>query len=309
MEAKLDPSNFTLAQIQELLREKMLKENPTEQKVTEKCSFVPKRANQVPCTDNSFYHYGELHYCKKHGRTVQAINAKKEQEDLLRQAQLWKEAELHNSVAPKIEETQLKEEVVPKPEEKVVEKVVEEPKPVIPEPSTKVDEVSKITIKKTKSKPKIVKRVIKANKWGRFEDTETGIVFDPDSKSAYGVQNRKTGGIYPLTEKEINICNLYKWKYHVAEESEEVSNNEKSDDDTEEKSSKGYEEDSSESEKSVESPVRPRKVLSSNISSEKESSDETSVEVCEYCKKEIEECVCDENEEISDEEENSDSAE
>lgn len=61
------------------------------------------------------------------------------------------------------------------------------------------------------AKPK--KRVIKPNKWHRYEDEETHIVFDPSSRRAYGVQDHKTGRVKALTEKYVNMCRVRGWKY------------------------------------------------------------------------------------------------
>ena len=259
MEGKIDLSSLSslsVEQLQELLRAKKAENPGNESEPQNVCSFVPKRANQLPCTEVAVFHYGDYHCCKKHNRTVGAINAKKEWQEQNRLAEPVQEPTEEPTAEPTVVEPVVEdtpepkvelvaepvvEPAVEKPVEKVVEKVVEKP----------AKEVSKPILKKTKSKPLIVKRVIKANKWGRFEDRETGIVFDPDSKAAYGVQNKKTGRVDPLSQKEIDICNRYKWKYHVLEETE---SSEKNDDEENEGSSeeKSSEEKSSEEKSSSE---------------------------------------------------------
>lgn len=302
---KIDISSLTVDQLRELLRVKILQEAPGSEVLTsassDTCSFIPKRANQVACTERAFHHYGGFHYCKKHGRTVQAINAKKEWEDQIRDEKNLQKAETFEP---------LPEPSVEVPVEQVASppaNAPEEPKEAPVEPrasSPKVEPVleKKKHIKKTKSKPMIVKRVITANKWGRFEDRETGIVFDPDSKSAYGIQNRKNGRVDPLTKREIEICNRYKWKYTVVEESSEELP-EKSETHEETSESETLTENISENseEKSEEkSSVEERK--STGLSSRrKDTSGDISVDVCDFCKKETEECVCDDFSEDEDE--------
>jgi hypothetical protein len=75
-----------------------------------------------------------------------------------------------------------------------------------PEPSKKE--------KSVKFEEKHVKKVVKAsrNKWGRFEHLESGIVFDPLSRKAYGIQH-KNGAVYSLSPKEVSICIKNGWSY------------------------------------------------------------------------------------------------
>ncbi len=60
------------------------------------------------------------------------------------------------------------------------------------------------------NKKKILR--LKKNKWGRYEDKSTNIIFDPKSRAAYGMQ-LKDGGIAPLTNDAINICKRNSWNY------------------------------------------------------------------------------------------------
>jgi len=69
---------------------------------------------------------------------------------------------------------------------------------------------------KAARKPAVRKKVIRPNFWGRFEDTETHIVFDPTSKCAYGVQDA-TGKVLALTTKHITICERNGWNYNAPE--------------------------------------------------------------------------------------------
>ncbi len=65
------------------------------------------------------------------------------------------------------------------------------------------------------SKKVVTKKKIGPNTWGRFEDPETNIVFDPKTKLAYGVQDHTTGKVIALTTNHIAVCNKHGWKYHV----------------------------------------------------------------------------------------------
>lgn len=58
------------------------------------------------------------------------------------------------------------------------------------------------------------KKTVRKNHWGRYEDTDTGIVFDSRTKCAYGVQ-LVTGKTIPLTSKHINICKQNGWPYQI----------------------------------------------------------------------------------------------
>jgi len=217
MDATIDVSKLTAEQLRAALAFK-------EGRVVgngQKCSFIPKRADQVLCGEAPEFQYGESCYCKKHQRTVQAMNAKKrwEEEKEVRETRgeeqkLEPESVSPPAVAPESAETegkegteisvpaepeQIKEEKIP---EKVAEKKKEQTKPV-----------SKSSPKAKKAS--VTKKVIRANKWGRFEDPETGIVFDPKSKAAYGVQDHKSGKVKALTPAHVKICEKYSWKYHV----------------------------------------------------------------------------------------------
>lgn len=59
------------------------------------------------------------------------------------------------------------------------------------------------------------KMVISPNYWGRFEERDSGIVFDPDTKNAYGIQ-AEDGLIEPLDEEAIKTCIENGWRYTVS---------------------------------------------------------------------------------------------
>jgi len=149
---------------------------------TNKCSFTAARGDG--CTTNLpvVVNYGAKGYCKQHRNTVQANKAKQD----------WEEEE-KKAASVKV--------VPPKQESKVLKK--EAPK-------------------KTKKEAISTRRKIKKNKWGHFEDEETGIVFDPHTKTAIGVQDRKTGALLALSDKNIAVCIKYGWNYAVTKKKKKV---------------------------------------------------------------------------------------
>lgn len=213
MDSKIDLSNFSVEQLREIIA---LKEGrpvadgsvqrisspaelfPKEELSSEsKCSFIPRRADQVPCRESVIVvNYGDKQYCAKHRRSVQATSAKKEWDELNTPV-------VTSAVSPIVSTPIPTPVVIPTPTEST---------PVLPTPV--VENVKKTKIKRPAT-PKIIRREIKQNKWGRYEDLETGIIFDPKSRAAYGVQDRKTGKVLALTSKDVKICEKYRWKYHV----------------------------------------------------------------------------------------------
>jgi len=88
-----------------------------------------------------------------------------------------------------------------------------------------VKEVSKPTVSKTSSTPSpILKSIseksekieVRKNKFGNMEHFETGLVFDKDSSFVVGVQNTN-GKIDSLTDKTIELCKKFKFKYNLPE--------------------------------------------------------------------------------------------
>lgn len=141
------------------------------------------------------------------------------------------------------------------------------PSPVVEEPEPKTKTVRR-------------KRRIGPNKWGRFEDPKTHIVFDPHTKVAYGLQS-PTGKILQLTEKEIKICERNGWSYDSVDayEAYDVSSEEVSEELTEEVSEElteedGFSEDQPVSEEgSEEQPVTEEDEFSEEVSNDIPSDD------------------------------------
>ena len=126
---------------------------------------------------------------------------------------------------------------------------------------------------KTKPEPPKTKK-IKPNIWGRYEDLDTHILFDPKTKQAFGVQNRN-GTISALGKKHINICKRHGWNYKMPRgynysESDDEKEPESSDDESE------SDNDSDDTEPSVTDGDLSETYLDSE--SEEKSSDEESEE-------------------------------
>jgi hypothetical protein len=257
----IDPSSLTIEQLNELIKQKSavvtspapepsVVENkqetpvpevssfPEEEKETKKCSYKPTRANQVACIDSPTVFYGNVGYCTKHRRTVQASNARKKYEE---QKHIEDEIELKNRLEKEVLEKKLERE---KLEKEVFEKTKLEKAKLENDALEKKQENEKMD-NKVKSdgvrppntntpKPGIIKKKIMPNKWGRFEDVETHILFDPATKAAYGVQDQKTGKVLALENKHITICKNNGWRYHLIEVEDDVEDSEIEDDEDDE---------------------------------------------------------------------------
>jgi hypothetical protein len=201
------------------------------------CSFKPTKANQVECKEVGHFHYGDRSFCKKHNRTVQALNCKKAYEEAEAQAKaeavLKKVQDELEAVKAAAKADIAKADVVKaetakkettKKDSNIKKAIKEETKKAV-----KLGKSSKKTAKSSLKKPAVVKRKIKQNKWGRYEDSETGILFDPQTKAAFGVQDRKKGRILPLNKNAIDTCEKYGWKYVSIKAEEENSSSSEED--------------------------------------------------------------------------------
>jgi hypothetical protein len=180
----MDPAKLSKEELLALLKQREEEHPGTTPAVGEelRCCFAPQRTNQPPCPEKVICSYGGHHFCRKHSRTVQALNAKE------------------NFEKQRLEEAERRAE-----EEKSKTRAAHsEPKHT---PAKKTASVAPPTT--------IVKKYIRKNNWGNYEDTETHIVFDRSTKSAYGVQDHTTGQIRPLTERHIRICKRNQWPYRL----------------------------------------------------------------------------------------------
>ena len=51
------------------------------------------------------------------------------------------------------------------------------------------------------------------NKFGNFEDVDSGIVFNKKTRKAQGYQNHADGKVYPLSPSHIVVCKKNYWDY------------------------------------------------------------------------------------------------
>ena len=91
------------------------------------------------------------------------------------------------------------------------DEVIEKPKII----SSSKSSSSTLPILKTISE-KSEKIEIRKNKFGNMEHFETGLVFDKESSYVVGVQNTN-GKIDSLTDKTIELCKKFKFKYNIPE--------------------------------------------------------------------------------------------
>lgn len=156
------------------------------------CLYKPARAQQnSQCTAEATTPYG---YCNKHKTTVAAKKAKEEYE----------------KKAPVKEEETSVEPSSPEPKQKTPEKSQSPKKPASAQkvenpPANPPSESQKKTVK------------IVRNKWDNFEHTETGIVFDLNTKKAYGVQ-QANGKVRRLLDDDIKTCVSNGFGYYLFKE-------------------------------------------------------------------------------------------
>ena len=78
----------------------------------------------------------------------------------------------------------------------------------------KKDDAPKVKNVVNKLAEKIPVIQIKKNKYGNFEHTETGLLYDNKTAKIYGKQN-SDGSVEKLTKDDIDTCNKYKFSYII----------------------------------------------------------------------------------------------
>lgn len=131
--------------------------------------------------------------------------------------------------------------------------------PVKSSGKTVSSEKTKAPVQKAKApakgvqKPVTRTKIIKPNYWGRYEDPETGILFNPKDKTAYGIQD-PTGAVHGLTKEHIKICIRNGWSYNdlnpLGEETEEEDSESEGEESEEESEESEGDENSEEEEES-----------------------------------------------------------
>ena len=203
--------------------------NTVTEKIDDKmiCKYVALRNGQA-CKSKSATEYG---FCKQHSTTIQGKNAYKAYE-------LSKQDKPEQKIAEVVKVEQKIPEVVKKVE--ASKKEVQSPKETQAQP--KEVQVKLASAPETKKdKREVVKREIYVNSYGNFEDPQTHIVFNPKTKQACAVQG-KNGKLYPLSDKEIVICQCRGWAYTKPKVQENETDSEE---EKEEEEEEGEEEDTS----------------------------------------------------------------
>jgi hypothetical protein len=88
--------------------------------------------------------------------------------------------------------------------------------------ATKQEIEASTSSKQTEAATSTKRKVIRPNKWGRFEDIDTHIVFDPFNKTAVGVQ-LANGKMKKLEDEHVELCKKHGWKYSLDSDDEEES--------------------------------------------------------------------------------------
>lgn len=83
-------------------------------------------------------------------------------------------------------------------------------------------------------KPHISNIEIRRNKYGRYEHSETKLVFDQLTQKVVGKQDYESGYITPLTPDGIELCKKYKFQYVIPDNLDTVQKGGGGDDDEEE---------------------------------------------------------------------------
>lgn len=189
--------------LEELSREELLellrkKDEPSQSSSTKEisvkiCKFKPARGK--PCDQEATTKYG---YCKKHSTTLQARREREAMEF---------ESEVSTPTQPPSEPS------VPEPSREPEQVVESRPEKLLT--PRDVEEYDHEYVKPPPPRRRR-KKIIKPNRWHRYEDPETRIVFDPSTKKAYGVQDYDTGRVLSLTARHINLCKKYGWQYQRA---------------------------------------------------------------------------------------------
>jgi hypothetical protein len=284
-------SREELIQMLRINKEDFKKDPIEENHIISQCKYKPIRSNQNPCLEPISNQWG---YCKKHSKTVQARNAERLYQEEIDVLQFAKKQELEE-IEPVVIKQPLFEEkqsiIVESSDnsKKINEKThikksshtkipsdvnlskkhknVKEKKSSLTSENppkltnTNIDKTSSKKIETIEQYPSSKKstirtKIIRRNYWGRFEDVETHIVFDPLTQFAYGVQD-PSGAVYALTESHIKICKTNGWNYNPCDDDCEVSSSdESSDNNTDTESLKTTKSDSEvEEESEVESEV------------------------------------------------------
>jgi hypothetical protein len=160
------------------------------------CVYIAGRGDKKPCIDVAATPYG---FCMKHVRTVQAKKAMEVYE---------------------LEKNKQPTKVVPT--ETVTKSNNAKPKAQptpSPTPAKKQAAVSNIkasqkSVATGERKDIIRTKKIYVNHWGRYEDPETHIVFDRNTKEAYGIQD-SSGKVSALKPTHVELCKRNGWDYNL----------------------------------------------------------------------------------------------
>lgn len=177
------------------------------------CIFRPLRGKKALCENESAHPFG---YCSKHEATLQAKSAQSKWEELVQSGVFEKPEEPPKEAKP-VEKEESEEE--PETSESDARK------PDASDPEDSENEGSSVESDESdvetpdgsdseEAPPKKRYAKVVRNKWGNYEHAETRIVFNPDTRQAYGVQHRN-GDVYSLGAEQVEVCIRNGWKYII----------------------------------------------------------------------------------------------
>ena len=254
-------ADLTREELLELLRKKEeeeAKQSPHTFDEPKQCIYKPIRGTQKECKSKATTPFG---FCKKHSRTTQARKIKKEMEEAQKAEEttpppdsteepatesVTSPPESSPESAPESPIVSTPESTPESPPESTeesevllvatepVEKVVAEIETTLTK-SSKDSRRSKIPrpkssrrskpLKSSKKSSKVRRKYIRANIWGRYEDPDSHICFDPKTRVAYGVQ-AKNGEVVALSPHHIAICEKNGWEYNAPYDDESSDSDE-----------------------------------------------------------------------------------
>jgi len=252
----MDIENLSREQLLDLIKNKNVE---GEQKT---CKFVSRNSNKK-CTDMANTPWG---YCNKHKKTMQS-----KKEEMNWRAEKDENIEQDQPEIKQIDKTIDHDNPLDSEGAKLYEDInsgVRSPSTdtmffstgggyasntdltkLNPKNNSSSNEEPETSSKKPKNKKVKKHKTLKIgrNRFGRFEEPKSHLLFDPETHTVYGVQDQ-TGKVLKLTPKHYEYCRRKGWKYY--EEEEESS---ESDSESESSGDESTESDSDELESEIES--------------------------------------------------------
>lgn len=191
------------------------------------CIFHNTRGNVSKCEKNIETNHG---FCSTHKNTLQSKNSKKIFEDFLKDLEILRKKIISDDLKNEIDnignEESEEEEPREEPQRDEEEEETRDDSPRRKNHSSNKDsseeesssseeeEESSSEEETSSSEEEADKITVYRNKWGNYEDSNTGIVFDKRTGNAIGYQ-KNNGEIFSLAPKHVEICIKNGWSYNL----------------------------------------------------------------------------------------------